>query len=39
MANSILKKVFPALEDEDIIKIHSKIGDKCNDFYFVEFLK
>ena len=39
MANSILKKVFPTLEEIDIKRIHSKIGDKCNDFYFVEFLK
>lgn len=36
---NVLKRLFPSLEEKDIIKIHSKIGDKCNDFYFVEFLK
>ena len=39
MVDSILKKHFPSLTEEDIKRIHSKIGDKCNDFYFVEFLK
>ena len=39
MITSILKKRFPLLTEEDIKKIHSKIGDKCNDFYFVDFLK
>lgn len=39
MTISILKKLFSSLTEEDIKKIHSKIGDKCNDFYFAEFLK
>ena len=39
MTSSILEDLFPSLSFKDIEKIHSKIGDKCNDFYFVEFLK
>ena len=39
MAVNVLKKIFPLLDEKDIVRIHSKIGDKCNDFYFVEFLK
>ena len=39
MSLSVLKKLFPLLEEKDIQRIHSKIGDKCNDFYFAEFLK
>ena len=39
MTISTLKKQFPSLTEESIQKIHSKIGDKCNDFYFAEFLK
>ena len=38
MSGSILKKLFPSLSEEDIKKIQHKIGDKCNDFYFAEFL-
>lgn len=39
MSSSIFEKLFPNFETKDIQRIHSKIGDKCNDFYFVEFLK
>ena len=39
MSISVLKKLFPSLDQNDINEIHSKIGDKCNDFYFAEFLK
>lgn len=39
MPSNILKKHFPQLEEKDIKTIRSKIGDKSNDFYFLEFLK
>ena len=39
MSADILKKHFPELTEKDIETIRSKIGDKSNDFYFLEFLK
>lgn len=35
----IIQKSFPDLTEKDLKIIQSKIGDKSNEFYFVEFLK
>lgn len=39
MSLSIIKKTFPELEEKQIKRIQEKIGDKCNAYYFLEFLK
>lgn len=39
MAIEIIKEVFPDISDEKLTALKTKIGDKCSEYYFLDFLR
>lgn len=39
MATEILKEAFPDIPEDKVTALKIKIGDKCSEYYFLDFLK